>query len=98
MRGIVRRRFAPDNGEASRRTVAAARIALERAMTFAVAADASFADRERAVLAAANEACRLMLETALQATADAQADRVRVEGVVYERHQEGTVSHSLWSP
>jgi hypothetical protein len=99
MRGIVAQAIAPDNGEAYRRAVAAARIALESAVTLAVAADASFADRERAVLAAANEACRGMLEMALQATADAHAARVRVEGVVYARHQEGTMSyHSLCGP
>ena len=99
MRDIVSQAIAPDNGAAYRRAVAAARIALERVVTHTVAADASFADRERAVLAAANEACRLMLETALQATANAQGDRVRVEGVVYARHHEGTVAyHSLCGP
>lgn len=96
MRSIVPQAIASDNGEAYRRAVAAARIALERAVTLTVAADASFADRERAMLAAANEACRLMLEAALQTTADALADRVRVEGVEYARHHEGTVTyHSL---
>ena len=96
MRGIVPQAIAPDNGEAYRRAVATARLALERAVTLTVAADASFADRERAVLAAANEACRRLLEAALQTTADAQADRVRVEGVEYARHHEGTGTyHSL---
>jgi hypothetical protein len=96
MRSIVPQAITADNGEAYRHAVAAARNALERAVTLTVAADASFADRERAVLAAANEACRLILEAALQTTADAQADRVLVEGVEYARHQEGTVEyHSL---
>jgi hypothetical protein len=96
MRGIVPQAIAPDNGEAYRRAVATARLALERAVTLTVTADASFADRERAVLAAANEACRRLLEAALQTTADAQADRVRVEGVEYARHHEGTGTyHSL---
>ena len=62
-------------------------------------AEASFADRERAVLAAANEVCRRLLEATLQATAEAHADRVRVEDIEYARHHEGTVTyHSLCGP
>lgn len=96
---IVSQAIPPDNGETYRRAVAEARAALERAIAVTVPADASFADRERAVLAAANDACRLALETTLQATAEAQPDRVRVEGVLYERHHEGTVVyHSLCGP
>ena len=96
---IVSQAIPPDNGETYRRAVAEARAALERAVAVTVLADASFADRERAVLAAANDACRLALETTLQATAEAHPDRVRVEGVLYERHHEGTVVyHSLCGP
>src|SRR5918996_6512405 len=52
---------------------------------------------ERAVLAAANDACRLALETTLQAVA--RPDQVRVDGVLYERHHEGTVVYrSLCGP
>ena len=40
-----------------------------------VPADASFAERERAILAAANDACRRALETTLQAVA--HPDQVR---------------------
>jgi hypothetical protein len=62
-------------------------------------AEASFADRERAVLAAANEACRLTLVDVLQVMAAAQPARVRVEGVVYARHHVGTRTyHSLCGP
>lgn len=99
MGSIVPQAIAPDNGEAYRRAVTAARIALERAVTLTVVADASFADRERAVLAAANEACRRLLESTLQRTAEAHPDRVRVEGIEYARHHEGTVTyHSLCGP
>jgi hypothetical protein len=93
---IVSQAIPPDNRETYRCAVADARAALERAVAVTVPADASFADRERAVLAAANDACRLALETTLQATAEAQPDQVRVDGVRYERHHEGTVVyHSL---
>jgi hypothetical protein len=96
---IVSQAIAPDNGDRYRRAVAEVHAALERAIAVTVPADASFADRERAVLAAANDACRLALKTALQATAEAQAEQVRVDGVLYERHHEGTVVyHSLCGP
>jgi hypothetical protein len=99
MLSIVPQAIEPDNGEAYRRAVTAARIALERAVTLTVAADASFAARERAVLAAANETCRRLLEAELQATADGHPDRVRIEGIAYARHQEGAVTyHSLCGP
>ena len=39
------------------------------------------------------------METTLQTTAEAYPDRVRVDGVLYERHHEGTVMyHSLCGP
>jgi hypothetical protein len=96
---IVSQAIPPDNQETYRRALAAARAALERAVAVTVPADASFADRERAVLVAANDACRLALETTLQTTAEAHPDRVRVDGVLYERHHEGTVVyHSLCGP
>ena len=57
------------------RAVAAARAALEQAIAVSVPADASFAERERAILAAANDACRRALETTLQAVA--HPDQVR---------------------
>lgn len=96
---IVSQAIPPDNGKTYRRALAEARAALERVVAVTVPADASFAERERAVLAAANEACRLALERALQTTAEAHPDRVRVDGILYERHHEGTVVyHSLCGP
>ena len=94
---IVSQAIPPRNGERYQRAVAAARAALEQAIAVSVPADASFAERERAVLAAANDACRLALETTLQAVA--HPDQVRVDGVLYERHHEGTVVYrSLCGP
>lgn len=96
---IVSQAIPPDNGEAYRRALAEARLALDRVVATQLPAGASFADRERALLAAANDACRLALETSLQATAEAQPDHVRIEGVLYERHHDGTVVyHSLCGP
>ena len=70
---IVSQAIRSDNGEAYQRAVAQARRGLEAAIAAQLPADASFADRERAVLAAANEVCRLTLEATLQATAEAHA-------------------------
>ena len=96
MKRIVSRAIPSDNGETSQRGLAQARRGLEQAVAARLPADASFADRERAVLAAANEVCRLTLEATLRATAEAQPDRVRIDGVVYARHQTGTGTyHSL---
>src|SRR5918996_1434382 len=91
---IVSQAIPPRNGERYQRAVAAARAALEQAIAVSVPADASFAERERAVLAAANDACRLALETTLQAVA--HPDQGRGGGGLYGRHHEGTVVyHSL---
>src|SRR5918999_3889919 len=83
---IVSQAIPPSNGERYQRAVAAARAALEQAIAVSVPAGASFAERERAILAAANDACRLALETTLQAVA--HSDQVGVDGVLYERHHE----------
>ena len=96
---IVSQAIPPDNGDAYRSAVATARAALERAVAERLPAGASFGDRERALLVAANDACRLALATTLQATAEAQPDHVRIEGVLYKRHHDGTVVyHSLCEP
>ena len=72
---------------------------LARAVAAQLAAAVPFAEREHAMLAAANEVCRRLLESMLQATAEAHPDRVRVEGLEYARHHEGTVPyHSLCGP
>jgi hypothetical protein len=96
---IVPQAISSDNKEPDRRAVAEACAALERAVAVMVPTDASFADREGAVLAVANDVCRLALERMLQATAEAESDHMRVDGVLYERHHEGTVVyHSLCGP
>ena len=81
MPSIVPQAIAPDNEEAYRRAVAAARLALTEAVAVAVGAEGTFAVREQAVLAAANAACREVLTATLQATADAQPARVRIDGL-----------------
>ena len=60
-----------DNDERYQRAVARAQRGLAEAIAAQLPADASFADQERAVLAAANEACRLLLEATLHTTAAA---------------------------
>ena len=93
---IVPQVIPPDNEEAYQRAVEAVQRALRRAVAVHVPAGASFSDQEGAVLAAANDACRLELEGTLQAKADAQPARVQIEGAVYERHQDGAAAyHSL---
>ena len=93
---IVPQAQIPDNEQAYARAIEEAQQALRRAVAARVSPEASFGEREVALLAAANEACRLDLETTLQATADAQPDRVQVQGAIYERHQDGTATyHSL---
>ena len=73
---IVSQAIPPDNREATyQRFVIEARVALEHAVAATVSADASFAERERAILLAANEACRLALAATLQATAAAHPDQ-----------------------
>jgi hypothetical protein len=99
MRSIVPQAITPDNEEAYRRAVAAARLALTEAVALAVSAEGRFAAYEQALLAAANAACREVLTATLQATADAQPERVRIDGVVHVRHHAGTVTyHSLCGP
>jgi hypothetical protein len=59
----------------------------------AVGADGTFAAHERAVLTAANAACRELLAATFQATAEAHPERVRVEDIEYVHHHEGTVTY-----
>jgi hypothetical protein len=96
---IVPQAIAPDNEEAYRRAIDAAGQALAKAAALAVGADGTFAAHERAVLTAANAACRELLTATLQATAEAHPERVRVEDIEYVHHHEGTVTyHSLCGP
>jgi len=96
---IVPQAIPADNEEAYRRAVKEVQLALGRAVAVQRSVSASFADEERTLLAVANDACRLALEGTLQAMADAQPERVRIAGTVYERHQDGAATyHSLCGP
>ena len=97
---IVSQPISADNDDARYESgLREARRGVERAVAARLSVDASFADREQALLAAANEVCLLILEAELQATADAHPGRVRIEGIEYARHQEATVTyHSLCGP
>jgi hypothetical protein len=86
---------ANDNRDDYMTALQEARVALRRAVDIK-AAGASFAEREVALLEAANVACRLDLEAELQAAADTHTTDLRIDGVLYERHQEGSADyHSL---
>lgn len=90
---------ANDNRDEHTSTLEEARRALQRLADLKVGAAASFAEREVAMLDAANEACRAEAQRELQATADGLADRVLIDGVPYERHQGGSATyHSLCGP
>ena len=67
--------------------------ALRLAIDVQVGADAPFAEREVAALALTNEATRLFLQSGLRAVADRHGDQVEVDGVIYQRHQPGTVRY-----
>ena len=54
-------------------------------MAAQLAVDVPFAEREHAVLTAANEMCRRLLESTLQATAAAHPDRGVVGGALVTR-------------
>jgi hypothetical protein len=96
---IVPQAIPGDNEEAYRRAVKEVQLALGRAVAVRGSAGASFGDEEQALLAVANDACRVALEEMLQATADAQPAHVQIAGTVYERHQDGAATyHSLCGP
>ena len=67
--------------------------ALRVAIDAQVGADAPFAKREAAALALTNEATRLFLESDLLAIADRHGEQVEVDGVIYQRHEPGTVRY-----
>lgn len=67
--------------------------ALRRAVDAKVGVDASFEAREVAALALTNEATRLFLRGDLMAIADSHGEQVEVDGVIYQRHQPGTVTY-----
>ena len=67
--------------------------ALRLAIDAQVGADAPFAEREVAALALTNEATRLFLQSDLLAIADRHGAQVEVDGVIYQRHEPGTVRY-----
>ena len=71
---IVSQAIRSGNDHRYQRGLQEARRGLERAIAAQLAANVSFAERERAVLAAANEACRLLLRI------DAEHDGGRAAG------------------
>ena len=96
---IVQQAITCDNEHVYRQGIEEAQRALRRAVAARVPTDASFGDQEVALLAAANDTCRLELERTLQVTADAQPDRVQIDGTVYARHEAGAAAyHSLCGP
>jgi len=90
------RSTANDNGESSLMTAVV--NAVHRVVESKVG-EADFGAREAAALAVANEAVRQLLERELQAIADGQSDRVRIDGQLHRRHSTGDVTyHSLCGP
>ena len=67
--------------------------ALRNAVDAKVGVAASFEAREVAALELTNEATRLFLRDDLVAIADRHGDQVEVDGVIYHRHQPGTVTY-----
>ena len=67
--------------------------ALRRAVDAQVGAEASFADREAAALALANEATRGFLQDDLEGIAARHGTEVEVDGRIYRRHAPGTVRY-----
>jgi hypothetical protein len=67
--------------------------ALRQAVDAKVGSDASFEAREVAALELTNEATRLFLRDDLGAIADRHGEYVEVDGVIYQRHQPGTVTY-----
>jgi len=87
---------ANDNQDEHTSALLDARSALRRLANLKVGNSVPFAEREVALLDAANEACRVEMQAELQASADAQADKLLVNGVPYARHQDGSAKyHSL---
>ena len=92
MMRIVSQAIPSGNTKGYERGLQEAQRGLERAIAAQLAANVSFAEREQGVLAAANEVYRRLLESMLQATAEAHPDRVRIDGIAYARDHEGKPS------
>ena len=67
--------------------------ALRLAVEAKVGADADFGKREAAALELTNEATRLFLQGELIAIARSHGEQVEVDGVIYKRHEPGTVKY-----
>lgn len=67
--------------------------ALRRAVDARVGVEASFEAREVAALALTNEATRLFLRDDLMAITDRHGEQVEVDGILYQRHEPGTVRY-----
>ena len=66
---------------------------LKRAVDARVGCDATFERREAAALALTNDATRLFLAGDLKAISDHHGPYVEVDGLVYKRHEPGTVRY-----
>src|SRR5262245_51016162 len=78
------------------RAIREATLALARVVELRLDAGMSFAQRETTILEAGNEVCRRLMVGDLQRLADSFPDEIRVGGLAYRRHQQGTVAyHSL---
>ena len=67
--------------------------ALARLVDEQVGANCSFTEREAALLMAANEAVRCALQAELQRQADELGNELWIGGLLYRRHQPGTVRY-----
>ena len=66
---------------------------LRRAVDTKVGPEASFAEREAAALALANDATRQFLQDDLMARVDRHSEHIEVDGACYKRHELGTVRY-----
>ena len=66
---------------------------LRRAVDTKVGPEASFAEREAAALALANDATRQFLQDDLMAMVDRHSEHIEVDGACYKRHELGTVRY-----
>ena len=83
----------PAKGNPGSVSTAALADALKCAVDAEVGRTATFAQREAAALALTNAATRLFLAGDLQAISDHHGDDVEVDGLLYKRHEPGTVRY-----
>jgi hypothetical protein len=86
----------PDASEIAKAELEELTNCLHRAVNKVASGGDSFADREVAALAVTNEAVRRFLAAELQSISDGFGEQVRVDGMLYARHEQGTIDyHSL---